>query len=63
MITTILLIWILIEMQAPIWCYILVGAKFLLNISDYILKLIEGRLKKLNDELERNQKLEELSGR
>lgn len=63
MITAILFIWILIKLQAPIWCYILAGFLVVLNLTDYIVSLIERRLKKLNEELERNQRLEELSGR
>ena len=63
MIIAILLIYILIQINAPAWCFVLAGLIVVLNLTDYILNLITRKLKNLNDELERNQKLEELSGR
>lgn len=63
MILGVLILWILIKLQAPIWCYILLGGFALLQMLDFILHLIEKRLEGLNEELERHRKLQELGGR
>lgn len=63
MILGVLILWILIKLQAPAWCYILLGGFALLQVLDVILKALTKRLERVNDELERRKKLEELGGR
>lgn len=63
MIIGILILWILIKMQAPTWCYILIGGYFLIYLAEWILDILVKRLERLNEELERMKKLEELGGR
>lgn len=62
MIIGILILWILIKLQAPTWCYILIGGHFLIYLADYVLTILIKRLDKMNEELERMKKLEELGG-
>ena len=63
MIIGVLILWILIKLQAPTWCYILIGGHFLIYLAEWILDILVKRLESLNKELERKQKLEELGGR
>lgn len=63
MILGVLILWILIKLQAPTWCYILLGGFALLQVFDVILQALTKRLERVNDELERRKKLEELGGR
>lgn len=63
MILAVLILWILIKLQAPAWCYILLGGFTLLQMLEFILHLLEKRLEKVNEELERHRKLQELGGR
>lgn len=63
MILGVLILWILIKLQAPAWCYILLGVFALLQVLDVIMQAITKRLERINDEIERRKKLEELGGR
>ena len=63
MILGVLILWILIKLQAPAWCYILLGGFALLQVLDVIMQAITKRLEKLNDEMERRKILEKFGGR
>lgn len=63
MIIGILILWILIKLQAPTWCYILIGGHLIIYLADYVLTILIKRLDKMNEELERMKKIEELGGR
>ena len=55
MITTIVLIWVAMQLQAPLWVYVAVVTQGLLQILDFVLhialKVQKKKLKKAVDEL------------
>lgn len=58
MLTLIVLIWVAVKLQAPLWVYVILIAELLLSVTnavlDAILKIQKKQLKKAQDELEAN---------
>lgn len=55
----IVLLWIVIKMQAPLWCYVLIIGAMLIKVLDLILKVIkvvlDKRIKEITDDLDTMQ--------
>ena len=55
----IVLLWIVIKMQAPLWCYVLIIGAMLIKVLDLILKFIkfvlDKRIKEITDDLDTMQ--------
>lgn len=63
MIILILMVWVLLKLDAPIWCFFLVGLAVSLKIAEFIVKVMDKKVEKMREEVERQYKVEELSGK
>ena len=62
MFSSIVLLWVCIKLQAPIWCYVLVITAITLKVAQIIKAIIDELIRRKTEELEKENELLKLSG-